>query len=82
MAWSERPCQHPADCTTTEQTRVSRRHGGVGRERKLYAPEGPCSGPGAFAAIHGPGVTCRQYGSVNQAVYHAEEVTCGEAGWL
>lgn len=37
---------------------------------------------GAFAAIHGPGVTCPQYASVNQTVYHAEEVMCSEAGWL
>lgn len=27
MAWSERHCQHLADCTT-EQTRVSHRHAG------------------------------------------------------
>lgn len=78
MAWSETLCQHPADCTA-KQTHVSHRHGGEGEGRKLCIPEGLCLGPGGFATLPGPGVTDWQYESINHAVYHAEEVTCGEA---
>lgn len=78
MTWSETLCQHPADCTA-RQTHVSRRHGREGKERRLCIPEGLCLGPGGFATTRSPGVTDRQYESVNQTVYHAEEVTCGEA---
>lgn len=78
MTWSETLCQHPADCTA-KQTRVSHRHGGEGEERKLCIPEGLCLGPAGFTTTRGPGVTDWQYESVNQTVYHAEEVPCGEA---
>lgn len=78
IAWRETLCQHPADCTA-KQTHVSHRHGGEGEGRKLCIPEGLCLGPGGFATLAGPGVTDWQYESINHAVYHAEEVTCGEA---
>lgn len=78
MTWSETVCQHPADCTA-KQTHVPHRHGGEGEERNLCVPEGLCLGSGGFATTHSPGATHRQYESVNQIVYHAEEVTCGEA---
>lgn len=81
MTWSETLCQHPADCTA-KQTHVSHRHGGEGEERKLCIPEGLCLGSGGFASTRSPGVTHRQYESINQTVYHAEEVTCGEAASL